>query len=94
MVHRGRGCAPLGAHAQLRRIVVKHLLWFLEREKYAHCDVTELRAFFVYMGRSHKDAAGRWGNPRQTAPLKPRTIKDYQGALRTLFRWIVAGRAV
>jgi integrase/recombinase XerC len=74
----------------LRHTIVGNFLWFVRREEYASCDVMELRSFFLYIGRGHKDAGGRWGNPNQCRPVKPRTIKDYHGALRTLFRWIVA----
>ena len=68
-----------------RRLIVKNFFWFLRREGYKTCGVTELCAFFVYINRGHKDPGGRWGNPQLTAP-----VKDYHGSLRTLFRWIIA----
>jgi site-specific recombinase XerD len=73
-----------------RRMVLKNLFWFLRREDYESCGLLELRSFFVYINRGHKDPGGRWGNPQQTTPVKARTVKDYHSTLRTLFGWIVA----
>jgi integrase/recombinase XerD len=73
----------------LRRLVVKHLVWFLRREGCSAVGVSELRAFFAYLSRK-PEPGGRFGNPRLTQSLKPRSVKDYHGALRTLFRWLVA----
>lgn len=72
-----------------RRLMVRNLLWFLRHKGYASCSLMELRAFLAYLTNGHKEPGGRWGNPRMTRPVKPRTVKDYHGHLRTLFRWIV-----
>jgi integrase/recombinase XerD len=77
-----------------RRLIVKNLLWFLRRRKYETCDVMELRQFLAYLNTGHKEPGGRWGNPQQTKPVKPRTVQDYHGALRSFFNWIVAEGAL
>lgn len=77
-----------------RRQVLKSLYWFLRREEYASCGLLELRAFFLYLTRGHKEPGGRWGNPQMCKPVTPRTVKDYHSTLRTLFRWIVAEGAL
>ena len=73
-----------------RRLILKNLVWFLNRRNLSECGVMELRQFLAYLNTGHKDAGGRWGNPQQTKPVKPRTVKDYHSCLRTLFNWIVA----
>ena len=73
-----------------RRQVTKSLFWYLERQEYASCGLPEIRAFFHYVNVGHKEPGGRWGNPQQTRPVTPRTVKDYHSTLRTLFKWIVA----
>jgi site-specific recombinase XerD len=77
-----------------RRQICRCLFWFLRRQGFDTCGVTELRGFFVYLIRGHKDPGGRWGNPQLTKPVKDRTVKDYHTSLRTLFRWIIAEGAL
>ncbi len=77
-----------------RRLIVKNLTWFLKRNRYSECGVMELRQFLAYLNTGHRDPGGRWGNPQQTRPVKPRTVKDYHGSLRCLFNWIVAEGAL
>src|SRR5579859_7004992 len=72
-----------------RKEIVNHLLWFLRQREYASCGTMELRQFLAYVTNGHKEQGGRWGNPQQTRPVRPRTVKDYHNHLRTLFRWIV-----
>jgi hypothetical protein len=74
---------------ETRRAIIRRLLWFLRRRCFASCGVMELRAFFVYVTNGHKEPGGRWGNPQQIRPVKPRTVKDHHTHLRTLFQWIV-----
>ncbi len=73
-----------------RRLYVRNLLWFLRRNEFAQCGVSELRAFFSYLINGHKEPCGRWGNPRECKPVKPSTSATYYSHLRALFRWIVA----
>ena len=77
-----------------RRLIVRNLLWFLRRKKHEECGLMELRAFLAYVTNGHKEPGGRWGNPQQTRPVTPRTVKDYHGCLRTLFRWMVTEGAL
>ena len=72
-----------------RRLILKNLFWWLCREEDASCSVSELRGFFVYMNRGHKDRGGRSGNPHQTDPVKPSTIATYQRALKAFFGFVV-----
>src|SRR5579862_6297824 len=70
----------------LRRIIIDKLLWFLRQREYPECGVTELRQFFVYLTNGHKEPGGRWGNPRETEPVRPSTVATYHRHLKTLFR--------
>lgn len=72
-----------------RRQILKSLHWFLQRAEFEYCGVMELRGFFLYLTKGHRERGGRWGNPKMTEPVSPRTVKDYHSTLRTLFRWIV-----
>lgn len=72
-----------------RRNALAKLHWFLQQRDYPHCGVTELRQFLAYLSNGHREAGGRWGNPTLTKPVRPRTVKDYHGALRTFFKWLV-----
>lgn len=78
----------------VRRIVIQKLLWFLKDREYPACGTQELRQFLAYLTRGHNDEGGRWGNPQLTRPVRPRTVKDYHGHLRTFFRWIVTEGAI
>lgn len=72
-----------------RRFITGKLIWFLRQKNLTECGVMELRQFFRYCTHGHEEPGGRWGNPRMTAPVRPRTVHTYHGHLRTLFRWIV-----
>src|SRR4051794_28379951 len=72
-----------------RRFIVEKLLWFLRQQQAVTCSAGELRAFLAYVGRRDVDAGGRWGNPQQKKPVRPRTVHTYHGNLRTLFRFAV-----
>lgn len=72
-----------------RRLITKNLIWYLRREEFASCGVHELRSFFLYLSVGHKEPGGRWGNAQQKKQISARTVKDYHGCLRTLFKWIV-----
>jgi site-specific recombinase XerD len=75
---------------EARRDIVNKLLWFLRHKRLDTCGTLELRQFLAYLTHGHREPGGRWGNPHMTKPVRPRTVKDYHGHLRTLFRWIVA----
>ncbi len=72
-----------------RRLIVHRLIWFLENRGHEVCGVDELRAFFHNLGHGHEDAGGRWGNPRMTKPLCPRSVETFHGHLQTFFNWTV-----
>lgn len=74
----------------VRRIVLDKLLWFLRERGAASCGGIELRRFLAYVSTGHREEGGRWGNPSLTRQVRPRTVKDYHGHLRTFFRWVVA----
>jgi site-specific recombinase XerD len=72
-----------------RRMAMDQLLWFLNQRQYEYCDLPELRRFFAYLNTGHNDPGGRWGNPRQTKPLRPATVQTFFKHLRTFFNWMV-----
>lgn len=72
-----------------RRLVLRNLSWFLQQQSLSCCGVQELRQFLAYLTNGHKEPGGRWGNPHNTRPVRPRTVRDYHGHLRTFFRWVV-----
>lgn len=77
-----------------RRLILSKLEWFLQTRGHEVCGQTELREFLAYLGRGHAEPGGRWGNPHLTRPVRPRTVKDYHGHLRTFFRWLIAQRMI
>lgn len=72
-----------------RRILVQRVAWFCQRKGYTACDTQVLREFLVYVANGHKEPGGRWGRAHLIHAVSPRTVKDYHGHLRTLFRWLV-----
>jgi len=72
-----------------RRDILNKLLWYLRRRDCAACGTDELRQFLHYVSNGHKDSGGRWGNPKMTKPVRPRTVATYHGHLRTFFAWMV-----
>jgi site-specific recombinase XerD len=73
-----------------RRERMNSFLWFLRNREFAECGLAEIRAFFVCLNHGHKEAGGRWGNPRCTSPLTSGRVKSYHSTLRTFFRWLIA----
>lgn len=73
-----------------RRDRLGRLAWWSGRFGCQALDNEALRAFFLYLARSHTDPAGRWGNPGARDPLSPGTLKSYYSTLRTFFLWLVA----
>ena len=72
-----------------RRHVLEKLVWLLRRRDCKRCGTAEIRQFLAHATNGHREPGGRWGNPRMVKPASPRTIKDYYGALRTFFTWLV-----
>ncbi len=64
-------------------------LWFFHKHSYSSCGVSELRRFFAYLNTGHEEPGGRWGNPQQTKPLRPITVKTFHNHLCTFFNWLV-----
>jgi len=77
-----------------RRLILSKLEWFLQLRGHEVCGQTELREFLAYLGRGHAEPGGRWGNPHLTRPVRPRTVKDYHGHLRTFFRWLMGQKMI
>jgi integrase/recombinase XerC len=73
-----------------RRFLVGKLLWFLRHRGANTCGTVELRGFLAYIGRREVEPGGRWGDPRSTKAVRPRTVHTHFGNLRTLFRFLVA----
>jgi site-specific recombinase XerD len=73
-----------------RCLFMSKLVWFLRHQDFQECGTLELRQFPVYLTRGHEETGGRWGNPHLNRPVRPRTVKDYHGHLRTFFRWLVS----
>lgn len=74
---------------EARKEALSKFVWFLNKNEFSECGVPELRRFFAYLNNGHLNAEGRWGNPRQTKPLRPVTIQTFHKHLRTLFNWLV-----
>jgi site-specific recombinase XerD len=79
---------------QERRILVGRLLWFLRQQEFESIGKPELRAYLAYLGRGHEQEGGRWGDPRRTKPLRPRTVATHYVNLKVFFRWLVAEGAI
>lgn len=77
-----------------RRLYLKNLFWFFDHVGISCCDVLELRRFFAYVTNGYKEPGGRWGNPRETNPVKSSTVATYHRHIGTFFRWIVAEGAL
>lgn len=75
---------------EIRRGITYRLMWFLDHKKLSQCGTLEVRAFLNYVANGHKEPGGRWNNPRLTEAVRPRTVRDFYGVLKTMFHWIVA----
>jgi len=71
-----------------RRKLVQNFLWWLQEEKAETCGPLEIRGFISYVSAKQPEKGGRFGNPQLCRPLRPRTVKDYHGNLRTMFLWM------
>lgn len=74
----------------LRKLIVKKLLWFLEDRKCDQCGTLELRQFFAYVTNGHATGAGRWDDPAKKRQVRPKTVYTYFVHLRPLFHFLVA----
>lgn len=83
-----RQLSPLTTEA--RRNVLGHFLWWLDREGAMTCDAQEIKGFLHYATVGHQDPGGRYGVAKLTKPLRPRTVKDIFGILRSFFRYLVS----
>ena len=83
---------------ELRRILTRRLIWFLQEQNATNCGRSELRAFFAYLTNGHQNANGRWNkkeaasgdSKRWTKPLRPATIATYHRHFKAFFSWAVA----
>lgn len=73
-----------------RRDILDKLVWLLKHRGSDTCGVDELRAFFLYLRNGHTEPGGRWGNPTETAPLRPLTHRTYHAYLRAFFNCCAA----
>lgn len=68
---------------------LRRFQWFIHKRGFAFCDVDALRAYFVYLNRSHEEPEGRWDNGRPAKPLRPATVDTHYRVLSTFFNWLV-----
>ncbi|MFN3653279.1 MAG: tyrosine-type recombinase/integrase [Armatimonadota bacterium] len=72
-----------------RQAFADKFVWWLRHTERDACGKAELRAFLAYVNRGHEDPAGRWGNPRNTRPVKAGTVAAYYRLLHTFFGFVV-----
>ncbi len=72
-----------------RGLLIEKLQWWLQQQKCAVCGTLEIKQFLAYVGNGHNEQGGRWGNAQLTRAVRPRTVKDYHGNLRTFFKYLV-----
>jgi integrase/recombinase XerD len=82
------------ATVHTRRLLMQKLLWWFDHVGITICGTAELKAFLTYVSTGHEEPGGRWGNPRLSKPVRPRTVKDFHTTLRTFFRWLVEEDAI
>ena len=74
---------------EARKKTLQHLCWWLRKEGLTECDTFEIRGFLHYVGVGHLEPGGRWGIPTLVKPVRPRTVKDTFGLLRSFFSFLV-----
>jgi len=74
----------------LRKLLVKKLVWFLNDRGCDQCGTMELRQFFAYVTNGHGSADGRWNDPGKKRQVRPKTVYTYFVHLRPLFHFLVA----
>jgi len=82
------------ATRQARRSLLDEVLWFMTYSCTDTCGPQEVRQFLSYVGHGHECPGGRWGNPRMTKPVRPRTVQTYFGNLKTFFVWVIEQRGL
>lgn len=78
------------ATIEARRAAVQKLLWFATDRALDQIGGLEIKQFVQYVADGHNDPRGRWGNPHERTPNRPRTVKDYFGILKSFFAFLVA----
>jgi len=77
-----------------RRDYLNRFLWFLKHRDYQEVGPPEIKQFLLYLSNGHQEPGGRWGQPRNTKPMRPVTIHGYYRTLKTLFNWLVEDEAI
>lgn len=72
-----------------RRYLLGKFFWFLATKRIQAVNVGVLRQFLSYVTHGHKEPGGRWGNERETEPVKPGTVANFHNTLRTFLNWVV-----
>ncbi len=88
-VMEARGRSKSAQTVAMRRFVIEKLHWFATERGFSQVGRRELRAFLAYLN-DDPPATGRWGDPRQTRPLRPSTAHTYFVRLKTFFAFLVA----
>jgi integrase len=77
-------------HTQsIRRFVFTKFLWYCRHFEVEAVSSLTIRQFLAYLVRGHEQEGGRWGNPRETQPVKPATVHGYYRVLRAFCNWCV-----
>jgi integrase/recombinase XerC len=76
-----------------RRLITRHLLWWLAREGHAEVGEPEMRGFFLYLRHGHEEPGGRW-EKGEREPLRPASAKWWHAYLSSLWAAIERQGAV
>jgi site-specific recombinase XerD len=68
--------------------VLEKLLRYLQEEGAAYCGTAQLRQFLIHVAQGGMQRGGRWGQ-QPARQVRPRTVRNYWGYLRTFFNWLV-----
>ena len=71
---------------EVRKRFIGKFLWFLCHRGFEHVGTPELRALLAYVSRGHEEPGGRWGNPRLTDPVRPRTVESWYDFLHAFYQ--------
>lgn len=72
-----------------RRDHMERFLWFLRDRECTAVGTAEIKQYMLYLAKSHEEPEGRWGNPKNRAPMRAVSIQNYHRLLRAFFNWLV-----
>ena len=71
-----------------RRYLLGKFFWFLDHKHLQTVHTAVIRQFLSYVTNGHKEPGGRWGNPKETEPVKPGTVANFHSTLRAFLNWV------